>query len=333
LGLKSFLNLIGKKLYDPKVWYAAVGQCFFSLSVGFGPIIMFSSYNPFRHNVARDALIISFMDTFTSLLAGVTIFSILGNLAYESGKSIDEVAKDAGGGAGLAFIAYPSAIAAFDWAPQLFAVLFFFMLFTLGLGSATSLAGGVITIIADGFPKFKRWQVTVGVCVVGYLFGLMYVTPGGLHILDLVDNFAATFVIYVAAMVEVGAIAYIYGLRNFCSDIEFMLNQKSVSIYYKVCWGGVIPIGLFAILIYWAFTYESPIPETKGYNLASQVCAWLLSGLSVSLILVFGLHSISQSEGVGFFQKFMASLKPSPEWGPADPKIKAEWKIHKQKTH
>ena len=36
-----------------KVWYAAVTQCFFSLSVGFGPIIMNASYNGFRHRIYR----------------------------------------------------------------------------------------------------------------------------------------------------------------------------------------------------------------------------------------------------------------------------------------
>lgn len=59
-----------------QVWYAAVDQAFFSLSVGFGVIIMLASYNDFRHNVYRDATIISFADTFTSLLAGFTIFAI-----------------------------------------------------------------------------------------------------------------------------------------------------------------------------------------------------------------------------------------------------------------
>ena len=36
-----------------QVWYAAVTQCFFSLSTGFGSLIMFSSYNRFNHPVAR----------------------------------------------------------------------------------------------------------------------------------------------------------------------------------------------------------------------------------------------------------------------------------------
>ena len=57
-----------------QVWYAAVTQSFFSLSVGFGALFTYASYNGFSHNVYRDALIISFTDTFTSLLAGKYIF-------------------------------------------------------------------------------------------------------------------------------------------------------------------------------------------------------------------------------------------------------------------
>ena len=72
-------------------------------------------HNKFRHNVYRDALIISITDTLTSLLAGFTIFSILGNLAEELDMPIDKVINS---GTGLAFISYPMAIAKFEHAPQ-----------------------------------------------------------------------------------------------------------------------------------------------------------------------------------------------------------------------
>jgi solute carrier family 6 amino acid transporter-like protein 5/7/9/14 len=55
----------------------------------------------------------------------------LGNLAHELGVEVDQVVKS---GTGLAFISYPSAIGKFEWMPQLFSVLFFLMLITLGLG-------------------------------------------------------------------------------------------------------------------------------------------------------------------------------------------------------
>lgn len=119
-------------------------------------------------------MIISLMDTFTSFLAGVTVFSILGNLAHESNVDVTDVIS---GGPGLAFVSYPDAIAKFDVVPQLFAVLFFLMMLTLGVGSATSLVGCVITIICDDFPHFKRWIVTVIVSIIGFVCGLVYITP------------------------------------------------------------------------------------------------------------------------------------------------------------
>jgi solute carrier family 6 amino acid transporter-like protein 5/7/9/14 len=60
---------------------------------------------------------------------------------------------------------------------QLFAVLFFIMLFVLGVGSAVALISTVITIIRDDFPNFKYLGVTVVTCALGFVGGLVYVTP------------------------------------------------------------------------------------------------------------------------------------------------------------
>lgn len=77
---------------------------------------MYASFNRFDHNVYRDATIVTTLDTFTSMLAGCTIFGILGHLAHESGTTnIGEVVE---AGAGLAFISYPDAIAKFKFLPQ-----------------------------------------------------------------------------------------------------------------------------------------------------------------------------------------------------------------------
>jgi len=69
----------------------------------------------FSHNVYRDAMIVSLMDTFTSLLAGFTVFAILGNLAHEMDVDVSEVAKS---GPGLVFVSYADAISKFEYVPQ-----------------------------------------------------------------------------------------------------------------------------------------------------------------------------------------------------------------------
>ena len=51
------------------------------------------------------------------------------------------------------------------------------MLFTLGVGSAASLTGCVISVVCDALPNYKRWIITVVICSIGFLLGLVYVTP------------------------------------------------------------------------------------------------------------------------------------------------------------
>ena len=151
-----------------EVWRKAAEQMFFSLSVSWGGLIMFGSYNKFKHKVHYPALIISFLDFATSIMAGVVVFSILGELKLKGGyDSIEDVVKQK---QGLAFVAYPEAILHLA-VPQLWAVLFFFMLFTLGLDSEFALLETILTGIYDMFPNTRRHKtiVTLLACCVCYL--------------------------------------------------------------------------------------------------------------------------------------------------------------------
>jgi len=234
------------------------------------------------------------------------------------------------GGPGLAFVSYPQAIARFDWVPQLFAVLFYLMLFTLGVGSATSLTGGIITIFCDQFPSFKRWKVTTVICGLGFLAGLIYCTPGGQFMLTLVDKFGANFVIYVMATVEVAAIAWVYGLNNFISDIEFMLGIR-VGWYWKFCWGFFVPVGLTVILFYSLATEGRLQHDKMDYPDAAIACGWMIAAVALLTLPAFAFHAVKTRKSFGWSEKFKESLRPTKAWGPRSSKDRADWIAFKSK--
>ncbi|XP_043238326.1 sodium-dependent nutrient amino acid transporter 1-like [Amphibalanus amphitrite] len=324
-GVLFYLEPQWHELLNPKVWYAAVTQCFFSLSTGFGALIMFSSYNGFKHPVARDATIISITDMLTSFLAGFTIFAILGNLAHELDTTVDQVIK--GGGTSLAFISYPQALANFHTLPQLFAVLFFLMLFTLGVGSATALTGCIITVVCDNFPNWARWKVSAGICIAGFLIGLIYVTPGGQFLLNLVDYFGGGFIIFVLATLETIAIHWVYGINRFCDDIQFMIGQRP-NIYWRFCWAVFIPISLIAIFIYSLVKMEPLLYGDVGYPDIAINCGWVLTGCALVPLPVCFIHAIYESPHSGLMNKIRHSFQPNRQWGPMRSLDREAWLIH-----
>lgn len=209
----------------------------------------FSSHFP----VPRDANIVTTLDTFTSLLSGVVIFGILGNLAYENNTT--DISSVVNGGPGLAFISYPDAIAKFKVVPQLFSVLFFLMLFVLGIGSNVGMVSCLTTVLKDQFTTIKQWHIVLFIAIIGYLLGLLYITPGGQYVLNLLDFFGATFVALVLAIFELVAIGWVYGVKRLCRDVEFMLGIKT-SKYYRLCWGIITPLLMISILVYMLVLYE-----------------------------------------------------------------------------
>ncbi|XP_068201394.1 sodium-dependent nutrient amino acid transporter 1-like isoform X2 [Palaemon carinicauda] len=320
-GVIYFITPQWEKLADPSVWYAAVTQSFFSLSVGFGAIITFGSYNNFKQNVYRDAWIISLADTLTSLLAGFTIFCILGNLAHELDTDIKRVVR---GGSGLAFISYPDALAKFDYAPQVFAVLFFLMMFTLGVGSAAALTNNVITVFCDQFPKVKKIYITFGICLVSFLIGLVYVTPGGPWIVDLVDYFGGGFIIFVLVIIETVSIMCIYGMRNLLRDIKFMIGVD-LGIYWKFCWAFFIPVSLTAILLYILIDLRLPTFNGIAYPTVAYAAGWALAGIAVGFVPLAFIHAVYIGEGSSLIKKLVGVFRPKPTWGPAKNKYRKEW--------
>jgi solute carrier family 6 (neurotransmitter transporter, glycine) member 5/9 len=321
-----------KELHNPVVWKEAVVQCFFSLAVFQGSIVMYCSYNKFEHPMHRDAFIITSLDTFTSLLGGTTIFAILGNLAHNLGiENINEVVA---GGSTLAFISYPDAIAKFAVVPQFFSCLFFFMLFILGLGSGVALHNTSVSAIWDAFPHITYWKILLGQTIFTFFLGLIYVTEGGQWMLILVDFFGGSFSVLAIAIVEMIAIFWIYGLDNFCDDLEFMTGT-AVSAYLRICWKVVTPLMMGIIFVYSMFVLESPTYSGLEFPPSLIVLGWCIFSLGLLQVPAWCIHQIvkvRRAKQMTVWEAILVLLKPSDRWGPKDDAVRQKWLVYKQEA-
>ena len=110
----------------------------------------------------------------TSFFAGFAIFSVIGFLATEMEVGVEDVVAQ---GTGLAFIAYPDLVTRMSLAP-LWSVLFFAMLFTLGLDTQFAMVETLLTYALDSFPRLRRKKtIVIGIiCISGFLLGLPLAT-------------------------------------------------------------------------------------------------------------------------------------------------------------
>ncbi|XP_031628887.1 sodium-dependent nutrient amino acid transporter 1-like [Contarinia nasturtii] len=327
-GILFFITPEWHELTNPKIWYAAVNQAFFSLSLGSGTICMFSSYNKFNHNIYRDVLIVTSLDTFTSLIAGITIFGILGNLAHN--MQIDDISKVVKSGTGLAFISYPDAISKFEYLPQVFALLFFFMLFVLGIGSVAALQNVVVTVLCDQFPSLKYGRVAAITSVLGFLSGLVYITPGGQWMTTLVDNFGGTLPIFVLAIFEIIAIFYFYGLENVCIDVEFMTSRR-VSFYWRICWFLLAPVIMSIVYIYSSVTMEQLKYAGLDFPTKYLLLGWGIFLFAMIQIPIWFLARFVKSP-LPAAKAFVKIFKSTSSWGPRQQNDRKEWVKYREEV-
>ncbi|XP_020375551.2 sodium- and chloride-dependent neutral and basic amino acid transporter B(0+)-like [Rhincodon typus] len=313
LGKQSDLS----KLAEAEVWKDAATQIFYSISVAFGAITALSSYNRFNNDCYKDAVIISFVNCGTSLFAGFATFAILGHMAYVQNKPVQEIVES---GLGLVFIANPEALGLLP-VSSLWSVIFFLMLFTLGIDSQFAMMETITTSIADALPNFMQSRylsVVIVLCLSFYFLGLIFATQAGIYWVHLFDHYSTGLTLLITAALELVGIIFIYGGNRFIEDIEMMIGKKSwyFWLWWRICWFLITPCLITGILLWSSITFHQPRYGSFEYPMWTVLFGWCIFLLCIIWIPILAIVKITQAKGSNIYEKFIASCKPAPDWGP-----------------
>lgn len=181
----------------PSVILGAMGQAFFSLSLGLGCLITYSSYFPKTTPLMRTSLITAVLDTFVAILAGLIIF-----------PAVFTYGQEPAAGPKLVFEVLPSIFAHLAWG-NLWAAVFFFLLFIASLTSTISMAEISIAYFSEEYGMSRRSAtlLTIGIAMaLGSLCALSFgpirdYTIFGLPLFDLLDYLTSNI------MLPIGGVA------------------------------------------------------------------------------------------------------------------------------
>ncbi|CAL8107713.1 unnamed protein product [Calicophoron daubneyi] len=323
-GIVFYLYPQFSRLLDPRVWVEAATQIFFSLSCCNGGLIAMSSFNKFKNNCCRDAIIVACINCATSVYAGFVIFANLGFMAHVKNTTVSEVARS---GPGLAFVVYPEAMTNMPL-PSLWSILFFFMMCTLGFGSQFSILEAVISGLQDElrrvgrvFTGFQQVIFRGSICAFNFLLGLPMVCGGGYYLFYLVDNFLAGYPLLFIAIAETLVICYVYGLKQFRRDVEMMTKERP-NWYWRLCWMAITPLISLGLIIFLFTAGEEFHLGDYRYPPWALSIGHMVSAGPVLCIPIWFIYKYCREGGIILLREF---LKPAHEWGPARGEDRAEF--------
>ncbi|MDD2960991.1 MAG: sodium-dependent transporter [Muribaculaceae bacterium] len=160
----------------PTVVVGAMGQAFFSLSLGLSVLLTYSSYFSNQVRLVRSASIIAILDTFVAIISGIIIFPAV----FSYGATPEEGPK-------LVFEIFPSIFSEMPGG-YIWSVLFFVLLFFASITSTISMSEISIAFFVEEYKmkRKKATKLTTGVAIVfGVLSALSFGVLSGYTILDM----------------------------------------------------------------------------------------------------------------------------------------------------
>ncbi len=282
-GLGSMWNPNPDELWKPKTWLAASGQIFFSLSVGFGIIINYSSYVRKNDDIALSGLTASAVNEFFEVCLGGLItlpaaFIFLGAAATKQGTF------------GLGFNALPNVFAEMPGG-RFFGFCWFLMLFLAAITSSVSMLQPVIAFFEEGLGLKRRASVTMLglICAFGTAFVLFF--SKDMAALDTLDFWVGTMLIFILAMIQSLLYGWALGIERGEQELHHGAHMR-VPHFIQFVLKYVTPVYLLAIFAGICINDGKTYVETLSKGGVPLYSVLLIAGVLVFLLLL--VHSAGQ---------------------------------------
>lgn len=202
-GLEFFLSPDFSKI-TPEVFVSALGQTFFSLSLGMGILITYASYYPDDTRLTRTSVIVSLMSLLVAILTGCIIFPAVTTFGLDNHSLA---------GATLVFVTLPEVFTNMP-GTVLWSTIFFVLLLVAALTSTVSIAEVSIAFMQDHFRMSRRracLTVMLPLFALSSLCSLSYGSLGdikiaGLNIFDFLDRTTTDILL---PLVSIGVCVYV----------------------------------------------------------------------------------------------------------------------------
>ncbi len=242
-GLKYLWKPQLSKLLDSRVWLAAAGQIFFTLSVGIGVILTYASYLKKTDDVILSGLTSAATNEFAEVILGGSLV-IPAAFTFLGPEKIVEVAHS--GAFDLGFVTMPII---FKQMPlgTLFAFMWFLLLFLAGVTSSVSLAQPPIAFLEDEFdiPK-KDAALIFGIITFLLCQPSIFLLQHG--VVDELDFWGGTFSLVLFGCIESILFSWIFGIDKAWEEMHTGADIKLPKIY-KFVIKYITPSVLIIILI------------------------------------------------------------------------------------
>ncbi len=273
-GLGFLWNPDFSALRSAKVWLAAAGQIFFTLSVGIGVILTYASYLSRGDDVALSGLTAVSMNEFAEVILGGCII-IPAAFVFFGPVDVGVIAKQ--GAFDLGFVTMPLILGKIPLAPVL-SFLWFALLFLAGVTSSVSLAQPAVAFLEDEFDISRKKAVGI-FAIVSFALCQPAIFFLGRGVVNELDFWGGTFCLVLFGTVEAILFAWVFGMDRAWEEIHHGADI-AVPRIYKFIIKYITPVFLLVILGFWFYQEGLPTIMLKGVSEADKpFVLWTRLGL------------------------------------------------------